>query len=317
MRMTVPLPIILSIILLGLMLLFILRLWLKRFRNHKEWWLFISGSLPGFVLFLLIGPWAFISIHLRWAFLALYIAAAIIAYRKAGAKPSKRPRTTKRFILKRVFFLLFFGIGIFLYFQSRTYKGEPVHLNFPLKQGKYYVMQGGSNFLSNPFHTIHYLLSFRMGKDIRYAMDIARLNGWGGRAASVYSKDLKNYQIFDDSVYAPCEGTIIHIEDGIQDNVPAGMQLEKPYGNHVIIQGKDYRVILGHLRKGSIQVQKGNKVVPGRLLARLGNSGKTIEPHLHIDAVRNYIPDDLESGEPAPIIFGGRFYTINDIIQGK
>src|SRR5688572_23735454 len=137
MRMILPLPTLLSIILLGLVLLFILRLWIKRFRNRKEWLLFLAGSLPGFALCLLLGPWAFISIHLRWVFLTLYSIAAIVSYKKAGT--SKRPRTSARFIIKRIVLALLFGAGIFFYFKSKTYNVEPVRLSFPLKNGKYYV----------------------------------------------------------------------------------------------------------------------------------------------------------------------------------
>src|SRR5688500_12262703 len=134
MRMILPLPVLLSIILLGLVLLFILRLWIKRFRNHTEWLLFIAGSMPGFALCLLVGPWAFVSVHLRCVFLVLYLVAAIISYRKIGT--SKRPRTSARFVIKRVLFILLFGWGIFLYFKSKIYEVEPVRLSFPLKSGK-------------------------------------------------------------------------------------------------------------------------------------------------------------------------------------
>ena len=315
MRTIIPLPVLLSIILLGLVLLFILRLWLKRFRDRKEWLLFLAGSAPGFALCILLGPWAFMSIHLRWVFLLLYIIAAIISYRKTGT--SKRGRTSKRFIFKRIFFSLLFGAGIFFYFKSSTYEPEPVPLSFPLKNGKYYVMQGGSNFISNPFHLSHYLMSLQFGKDIRYAMDIARLNYWGNRAASIYSKELTDYTIYNDTVYAPCAGKVVLVRDGIKDNEPGHMYLKEAYGNYIIIQGKDYRVILAHLEKGSITVKEGDRVVPGRPIARQGNSGRSIEPHLHLDAVRNFKEDDFDSGKSAPITFDGNFYTINDIIRSR
>lgn len=313
--MSIPLPLILSILLIGLVSVLILRLYLKRFRNSWEWLLFIAGSAPGLALCLFIGPWAFLSIHLRWVFLAIYLVGAVVSYRRSGT--AKRSRTSTRFILKRVFFILLFGCGVFLYFRSKTYQSEPVRLSFPLKSGKYYIMQGGSNFLSNPFHAAYDLMSFGYGKDVRYAMDIARLNEWGNRANTVYSKKLADYAIYNDIVYAPCLGSVLKVKDGVPENVPGTMKLEEVYGNHIIIQGPDYRVILAHLRKGTILVKEGDKVIPGHALARLGNSGKSVEPHLHIDAVRNYQEDDPESGESAPIVFSGNFYTINDIIQSE
>lgn len=57
---------------------------------------------------------------------------------------------------------------------------------------------------------------------------------------------------------------------------------------------------------GSIQVKKGEKVDTNRIIGRVGNSGNTSEPHLHIHAERK--------GKGVPILFNGRFLIRNDLI---
>jgi murein DD-endopeptidase MepM/ murein hydrolase activator NlpD len=50
----------------------------------------------------------------------------------------------------------------------------------------------------------------------------------------------------------------------------------------VIIALGDRRfALLGHLRRGSVRVRRGDRVRAGDLLGRVGNSGNSTEPHLH------------------------------------
>jgi murein DD-endopeptidase MepM/ murein hydrolase activator NlpD len=43
-------------------------------------------------------------------------------------------------------------------------------------------------------------------------------------------------------------------------------------------------LLIGHLSPGSIQVKVGDQVKLGQQIAKVGNSGNTTEPHLHIQA---------------------------------
>lgn len=45
--------------------------------------------------------------------------------------------------------------------------------------------------------------------------------------------------------------------------------------------------ILAHLEKGSVNVSVGDYVEQGMLIGKVGNSGTTSEPHLHIQHQRN------------------------------
>ncbi|MGE7916039.1 M23 family metallopeptidase [Lysinibacillus xylanilyticus] len=54
-------------------------------------------------------------------------------------------------------------------------------------------------------------------------------------------------------------------------------------------------------------VEKGEKVTTGQILGKVGNSGNTSEPHLHIHAEKN--------GKGVPITFNDRFLVRNSLVR--
>ncbi|WP_420112029.1 M23 family metallopeptidase [Pseudactinotalea sp.] len=53
-------------------------------------------------------------------------------------------------------------------------------------------------------------------------------------------------------------------------------------GNHVVIRGDDGTyALVAHLRRGSLQVRRGDRVHAGQQLGDCGNSGNSSEPHVH------------------------------------
>lgn len=69
-----------------------------------------------------------------------------------------------------------------------------------------------------------------------------------------------------------------------------------------------------HLRKGSMLVKAGQKVKAGQPLALQGNSGFTIEPHMHIHVWKDFpVNEPFADGKSVPILFEGKFYALNDI----
>jgi len=56
-------------------------------------------------------------------------------------------------------------------------------------------------------------------------------------------------------------------------------------GNEIIVVDPvGVEVVYGHLQKGSALVKEGDRVRAGQLIAGVGNSGKSVLPHLHIHA---------------------------------
>ena len=63
-------------------------------------------------------------------------------------------------------------------------------------------------------------------------------------------------------------------------------------GNFVLIKSEGFYVLLCHLRNGSTRVKSGDNVRVGQQIGEAGNSGSSIQPHLHIQVMSssNYFP---------------------------
>jgi hypothetical protein len=185
---------------------------------------------------------------------------------------------------------------------------EPLDVLFPLQGGTYCAVHGGNFMLLN-----HH----RKSRSQRYALDIVKLNFLGSRAAGIYPERLTAYRIFDDVVYAPCSGSITAAVNDMPDLPPGQMDRSHIAGNHVVIRcaGSDAFLGLAHLRQGSVLVRTGEAVEAGQPLARVGNSGHTSEPHLHIHAKRGGAPDSMLDGEGVPIRFERKWLIRNSMMR--
>jgi hypothetical protein len=107
------------------------------------------------------------------------------------------------------------------------------------------------------------------------------------------------YPGFGQPVLAPADGTVVRVHDRERDHwsrtsvlgmlylVCEGLVREllgpgRILGNHVIVDlGGGVYAAFAHLRRGSVRVRRGDRVVVGQQLAECGNSGNSTEPHLH------------------------------------
>ena len=94
-------------------------------------------------------------------------------------------------------------------------------------------------------------------------------------------------------IYATDAGVVTFARSDIPDNPKPGVNDEKLWkikdsywphtGNVVIIKHNDGMVtVYAHFKKHTVKVKKGDKVKRGQLLGRVGNSGNSTGPHLHI-----------------------------------
>ena len=82
----------------------------------------------------------------------------------------------------------------------------------------------------------------------------------------------------------------------------------------MIRKGADVYVVLGHMRHGSVSVSPGDTVRSGAVIGRVGNSGWTERPHLHMQAMRS--PNaDWWHADPLPMRFAGRFLVRNQMLR--
>ena len=119
-------------------------------------------------------------------------------------------------------------------------------------------------------------------------------------------------------IFSPFEGTIIKVVNTSQDRMwlnlfrdlfngliiaPRSRKNDITYflGNYVVIKSTEgIYALLAHLRKGSVAVSEGMKVSTGELIAKVGNSRNTIQPHLHFQLMKE---NDISRAIPIPFVF--------------
>lgn len=200
---------------------------------------------------------------------------------------------------------------------SRRAPGNAVRLAFPLRGGTYLVVNGGGSKLLNAhFATLNGDRS-RAYRGQSYGVDLVRIDRLGLRARGLLPRDPGAYTIFGDQVFAPCAGRVVNAEDGHRDLPPPTIDRRHLAGNHVLLDCEPAWVLLAHLRRGSLRVVTGQRVETGRALGRVGNTGNTGEPHLHIHAQRPGTTEAPLSGEPLPVRFGGWYPARNTRLTAR
>jgi hypothetical protein len=147
-----------------------------------------------------------------------------------------------------------------------------------------------------------------------YAFDFVRLDEKRksthtstGLRFIVGSIPASNYFCWGMPVYAPIDGRVVRVGDGWNDHestniwktiqlwfnatfrfrpkiVNGRLDIRPNAGNHVMIEAREgYIVFLAHLRNRSIVISEGSLVKRGDLIGKIGNSGNSTMPHLHIN----------------------------------
>ena len=147
-------------------------------------------------------------------------------------------------------------------------------------------------------------------------MDIVKLNASGFRARGLLPADPRAYAIFGEPVLAPCTGIAIAAMDGLRDLSPPRVDREHMAGNHVILACGQTWIVVGHLQEGSICVAVGDSVSTGQPVGRVGNTGNSDEPHLHIHAQGPGTDAAPLGGEPIAMRFDGRYLARNMLVTG-
>ena len=192
------------------------------------------------------------------------------------------------------------------YYLLRRYRDNlpipdnAVTFEFPLKNGDFIIMNSGEAY---DIHTLPVE---------KYALDITKQ----GNDINVFKSAKSNLE--DDpsygiSVYSPCYGNIKNVKDEIKDQ-PFGLRDRSAGGgNSIIIGCDDFDVYMAHLKSGTLLVKEGDIVNTGQEIAKVGNSGNTTGPHLHLMAYK-WNEDNTEQ-IPFPMLFNGKVLYRWDIFK--
>jgi len=172
--------------------------------------------------------------------------------------------------------LLVTAATIFLAVQLIAVYRPPVNavtIGTPLA-GEWWVGHGGHAELVN----YHYTRSTQ-----RDAVDIMQVVD--GSIHRPGSTDLTSYYIYDQPMLAPASGNVTYVVDGHPDLPIGTVDSQHPSGNQLVIDiGGGHYLMMAHLRQNSITVHVGEQVIEGQPIARVGKSGHTSHPHIHIQA---------------------------------
>ena len=184
--------------------------------------------------------------------------------------------------------------------------------SFPLN-GTWYVSNGTN--LSG---------THRWGIGQEFAVDLVRVDSEGNSGKGDETKP-ESYYAYGQEVLAPADGTVYELRDGVDDTPMAQFagdeatmikrlreyqtKLRQQYGprgsegNYIIVDhGNGEYSVMVHLKKNSIRVKRGDYVKRGQVVAQVGQSGLSTEPHLHFEVVSD--PDPLKQ-RGLPVLFYG------------
>ena len=118
-------------------------------------------------------------------------------------------------------------------------------------------------------------------------------------------KRVEQYYGFGEDVLAIADGTVVSIHDGMPDQTPFVFMVPKSKsdygGNNLILEiAPNVFAWYAHLRQGSITVKAGDAVKTGAPIAKLGNTGPSEGPHLHLGLINK--PDPI-AGRSLPFVF--------------
>ncbi|MBF2049759.1 MAG: M23 family metallopeptidase [Leptolyngbya sp. IPPAS B-1204] len=320
-----------AIILLQLLLPLLLIGWIAIVppRSLLGFWMQAIATALGLLALARTGLWVFPPWWTPYLYGLLFVAALIV-----GLRRYKSRRLVPSDWLAWIAIIGFAAFGIYAAneaAQSLTGRFQPeetaVELAFPLLNGNYLIVNGGSDIRLNAHLKLlnPTILRFRAYRGNSYGLDIVKIDRFGLRAQGIVPRDPDAYHIYGEPVVAPCSGKLVTVIDGLPDMSVPEVDRSNLAGNHLILRCDNLKtsnggtgnvdVVLAHFRPNSLTVQSGAQVKVGDRLGEVGNSGVSNEPHLHIHAQQPGSATAPMSGNPLPIRFDGRFLIRNDRVS--
>ncbi|MCP4459058.1 MAG: M23 family metallopeptidase [Cytophagales bacterium] len=281
-------------------------------RKHSKVSIIINTLLYSSVLLFLYlwGQYPLVfSYYFRFILLPIIFFALWKNYKNWSGTMNNFPSGWLRYLRVSIAFVLaiLFSFLTVNAINGLSYDSTGVKLNFPLENGSYYISSGGNNKVIN-----NHFRSYPNSQ--QFALDISKLNAFGAATSNPLSSENKLHYIYGESLYCPCNGVVIESANHVKDNKGASMDVspEDGSGNYVVLECDDVIVSMVHLKYGSVLVNPGDRVVAGDPIGKVGNSGFSQEPHLHLQAAK-YNQDSSLVG--VPMSFGSSMPIRNTIIE--
>ena len=136
-----------------------------------------------------------------------------------------------------------------------------------------------------------------------FAIDWAKVKN--GRIFDGDGSKVEQHYAFGEDVLAVADGTVVSIQDGKPETTPNVAMIpetkEDYGGNHVILEiAPNVFALYVHLHPGSLIVKVGEVVKAGATLAKIGNTGPSMGPHLHFGLSDK---PDFFAGRSLPFVF--------------
>lgn len=265
-----------------------------------DWLVPVAEASVLVALVMILGRWDMAGYSLRFALVVIFAVALLWSLGRHLFRPWIAREVWRRQWVTAVSLTILGGALGYVVTYGMLPQADARDLAFPLKGGRFVVGQGGGIGVLN-HHADH--------GEQRHAADITAIGVLGYRAAGLAPAELDRYVIHGAEVVSPCVGEVVAARGDLPDLTPPKADRENARGNHVVIDCGDFHVELAHLQQGSIGVAPGQMLQAGDAIGKVGNSGNTTEPHLHIHAV------DSESRQGIPIAFGGRAPLRNRLFE--
>src|SRR5918994_1913356 len=272
-----------------------LRPYLLQCLNHWLFWALFGGAILAGTFAIvpaLVGSFFSLPLPERIPYLPLVITLGVGALVMAALAlvPRRRVQVATNVLV---------AIGtIFLAIQLvRIYTppADPVAIDPPLA-GEWAMLAGGrSTLISHHYST----------PVVRDALDFMQLDE-EGRGYRGDPKRAQSWYGFGEPVLAPAEGTVVSVS-AVHPDEPIGEVGQRPtYGNHIVLEfgdrGARRYAVLAHLERVSARVSEGERVRVGQQIAAVGDSGRSLWPHLHIHVQEG--PELDHQARTTPVVIG-------------
>jgi hypothetical protein len=233
--------------------------------------------LPGSVYYLFIvflgsstvrdfARYFFIISFTLWTFMAIYLCFSISEKLYKGSKIRKA--------LFGIFVIPVAAISCYLFSvllktSSFPHEKECVVFDLPFN-GVWIAGHAGATHETNSHLKNRYAIDFlKLGTDNRFYKEKEDLVG--------------DFYSFNEPIYSPANAIVTQVVDSLESDLMFQPDTINIGGNYVILDiGDEKYVYLGHLKKLSISVKKGDSILAGTYIGSVGNSGNSSLPHLHI-----------------------------------